>query len=155
LTPKDQQAVVDLINSGQLNDPPPSNVAAHAISPMIDVTWGTATSATTSVTPLSEWSVHSNVWWNWSVLGISYSRVDLDYYYVTDSVSVLYDFACTSSYSNAVPFRSISHSEEHWVWSGTGTCLSNYTIVKDYFWTTSGQFGMTVNGDHITSTWQP
>lgn len=166
LTSSQRTHVVSVLNDprlvGDLTD-----AQAKAISPDLSVTESSGTvpmsgaallepaTASLAASAAASYEVSSYYEKAWTILGITYTKVRLDYYYVTGSGIVLSDHYCTASYTNYVPLRSATAQVNHYVSGGVGQCTALWTLTKANFWTTSGTQGMTVNGSGVASTWGP
>lgn len=128
--------------------------------PVSDVKTASTTTSTpkllaATTTAATTYEVHSWYYKDYKFLGISYTKVGLDYYYVTGSNKVLSDHYCSASYTNYVPMRTASSQVNHWVSNGQGECVVTWTLTKVNFWTNIADQGMIVNGPGIVSTWGP
>ncbi len=113
-------------------------VANGQPSGVVSVTRSAEQTAPRKLTPVagrvsaagSTYEVTASYRWTWKIAGITYASIRIEYAYVTNGTSVLRDHTCTSDYTNYIPFRSIAHSESHYVSSGKGNCSTSYTIHK-------------------------
>ncbi|SBN95976.1 MULTISPECIES: hypothetical protein [Propionibacterium] len=153
LTSDQQTSATMLLLSRDLKDGlPASDAEAKAISPMLSVTRNASSPniATNSI------MVTARGDWDWTVLGISYASVHLEYTYFTDPPNVSSDAACSTSYSNRIPLREISFSTDHWVADGKGFCNAHYTISTGGGWgdTRSRGYHLRVNGNGVEDAWE-
>lgn len=158
--------VMSVLNDSRLV-PNLTDAQLKAISPDLSVSEVTKTEPVPSSGPAASaypaalaaaaatYEVHSSYYKDYKVLGISYTRVGLDYYYVTGSGVVLSDHYCSASYTNYVPMRTAASQVNHYVSGGQGYCIVTWTLTKVGFWTTTSDQGMIVNGPGIVSTWGP
>ena len=171
LTPAQQQKAVAALNEVADSDAPPvTDADAKAIAPELSVSSGSSTVAVEAAAPTATkglartmaaaaatYEVHSNYWKKFTVLGVTYTRADLDYYYTTGSGKVLADHACVGKVSDHIPLRTITNVNNHWVAAGKGNCIVTWNVKRADGWdgTVITDQGMVVNGSKVEKTWGP
>lgn len=83
---------------------------------------------------------------NWTILGVTYTRITTTMGYHVSGATVIDVTRCTNAYTNWIPARSVNASSWSTLGNGLADCWTEWTLDRPFQATQVGYQGLRVNG---------